>query len=113
MDPETLCLISLNAYHRISKDSFFRRILEAKDLEHTRNSLVFLGFSELSGLAKERKDYFIILKLIEQDVDGVYGMLSRGEKESFRGKIEKMKRETAKETLEEFEKYFTEEEGKI
>ncbi|UCC91244.1 MAG: hypothetical protein JSV39_02910, partial [Candidatus Aenigmatarchaeota archaeon] len=69
MNPETLCLISLNAYHRISRNSFFRRILEAKDLEHARNSLVFHGFSRLSEIAKENKDYFVILRLIERDID--------------------------------------------
>ena len=113
MDSETLCLVSLNAYHRISQDSFFRRILEAKDLESARNSLVFRGFSKLSGFAKESKDYLIILKLIESDVDGVYEMLRTGSTEKSREKFEKLKRETAKETLEEFEKYFTEEERKI
>ncbi len=113
MDSETLCLVSLNAYHRISQDSFFRRILEISDLESARNSLVFHGFSKLSELAKESKDYFLILKLIEQDVEGVYEMLSTGNIENFREKFEKLKRETAKETLEEFEKYFTEEERKI
>ncbi len=113
MDPERACLISLNAYHRISRDSFFRRILEAKDLEHAKNSLVFHGFSKLSGLAKESKDYFIILKMIESDIDGVYEMLKTGEIGELREKFEKLKSKTSKETLEEFEKYFLEEEKKI
>ncbi|MCK4336183.1 MAG: hypothetical protein KAW40_05685 [Candidatus Aenigmarchaeota archaeon] len=113
MDPETLCLISLNAYHRISPESFFRRTLEIPDLEHARNSLVFHGFSKLSELANESKDYFLILKLIEQDVEGVYEMLSTGNIEKFREKFEKLKSETGSENLEKFEKYFTEEKGKI
>ncbi|GAG30045.1 unnamed protein product [marine sediment metagenome] len=113
MDSETLCLVSLNAYHRISKDSFFRRVLEANELEPARNSFVFHGFSKLSELAKESKDYLIILKLIEQDVDGVYGMLGTGNIEKFREKFEKLKSETGSEILEKFEKHFIEEKKKI
>jgi hypothetical protein len=113
MDPENLCLISLNAYHRISKDSFFRRVLEANELEHARNSLVFHGFSKLSELAKESRDYLIILRLIEQDVDGVYEMLGTGNIEKFREKFEKLKSEIESGILEKFEKFFAEEEKKI
>ncbi len=113
MDSETLCFISLNAYYRIYPDSFFRRILETSDLEHAKNSLVFHGFSKLAGIAKERKDYFIILKLIENDVDGVYEMLRTGEMGSFGSKIEKLRWEIESEILRKFERYFIEEERRI
>jgi hypothetical protein len=113
MDFASVCLISLNAYHRIFPDSFFRRILEAKELEHVRNSLVFHGFSRLAGLAKERKDYFIILKIIEQDVDGIYEMLRTGRIEIFGAIIEKLRWEIESELLVKFERFFIEEEKKI
>ena len=113
MDHETLCLISLNAYHRISKDSFFRRPLRKDDVPLAKNTLVFLGFSELLHLSKERKDYFLILKTIENDVDGVYEMLKTGEKEKFEESFEKLKTGAKEETLNKFEKYFAEEEKKI
>jgi hypothetical protein len=113
MDPAGVCLVSLNAYHRIYPDSFFRRTLKKEDLEHARNSLVFLGFSKLHMLAKESKHYFIILKLIEQDVEGVCEMLLTEKTERLREKFEKIKNETKNEVLEKFKKYFAEEERKI
>jgi len=113
MDKEMECLVSLNAYHRIYPNSFFRRILEIPDLEHARNSLVFLGFSKLVPLTKEKKDYFIILKSIEQDVDGTYEMLGSGNNESFRKEFEKLKSGIEKGLLKKFEKYFIEEKKKV
>ena len=113
MDSASLCLVSLNAYHRIYPQSFFRRILEIKDLENVRNSLVFQGFGRLAGLAKEKKDYFVILKLIESNVDAVYQMLRTGRVEGFSNEIERSRWETDSETLNTFEKYLREEEAKL
>jgi len=113
MDSASVCLISLNAYHRIYPNSFFRRTLETSDLEHAKNSLVFLGFSKLHKIAKERRHYFIILKLIEQDVEGVCEMLLTEKTERLRKKFEKLKNEIKNEVLDKFKKYFAEEERKI
>lgn len=113
MDSENLCLISLNAYHRIYPKSFFRRTLETSDLKHAKNSLVFLGFSRLHKMAKEKKDYFLILKLIEHDVEGVFEMLLTEKMEGLQRKFEKLESETRNEVLEKFKKYFAEEERKI
>lgn len=113
MSSGSICLISLNAYHRMYPNSFFRRVLEAEDLEHARNSLVFHGFSKLVPLAKEKKDYLVILRLIEQDVDGVYDMLRTENIEMFRKNFEKMKSEIESGLLEKFEKFFAEEEKRI
>jgi hypothetical protein len=110
---ERVCLVSLNAYHRIRPDSFFRRILKASDLRVAKNSLVFLGFSKLFKLAKERRDYLIILKLIERDVDGIYEMLNGKDIERFQENFKKLRSETESEILDKFEKYLSEEEGKI
>ena len=113
MRAEIKCLISLNAYHKLYPNSFFRRPLRKDDVPLAKNTLVFLGFSELLHLSKERKDYFLILKTIENDVDGVYEMLKTGEKEKFEESFEKLKTGTKEESLNKFEKYFAEEEKKI
>jgi|GEM_PF-1780201 len=113
MDSASLCLVSLNAYHRISKDSFFRRILRKEDLGHAKNSLVFHGFSKLLGFARESKEYFIVLKLIEQNIDDICEMVYGGDAGDLREKFEKLKASTGKEILERFEKHFKEEKKKI
>jgi hypothetical protein len=113
MNSATLCLVSLNAYQRIYPNSFFRRPLRKEDLKPAGNSLVFLGFSELSGLARGTKDYFVILKLIEQNVNGVCEMIRTGKNEKFIAKFKRLKKETGKEIIEKFEKYFREEEKKV
>ena len=113
MDFESICLVSLNAYHRIYPDSFFRRSLRKEDLGHARHSLVLLGFSKLAGLAKENKDYFIILKIIESNVDGVYEMIRTGRTESIGIQIERLRWEIESELLERFERYFREEEMRV
>ncbi len=113
MRVELKCLISLNAYHKLYPNSFFRRLLQKDEILFAKNTLVFLGFSELLYLSRERKDYFLILKTIESDVDGVYEMLRTGEKKKLEERFEKLKTETKEETLNKFEKYFAEEEKKI
>lgn len=113
MDPDNACLISLNAYNRIYPDSFFRKPLKKKDLEFAKKTLVFKGFCKLSELAKEEKDYFLILRMIEHDVDGVYGMIATGDIESFREKFEELKSRTDKQILDKFHSYFNEEMKKL
>lgn len=79
MDFEIECLVSLNAYLRISPGSFFGRALKKSDIKNARDSLVFVGFRALAPLAKDRKDYFVILRLIEQDVEETYSLLISGD----------------------------------
>ncbi len=113
MDSDTLCMISLNAYHRIYPNSFFRRILRKDELEMARDSLVFLGFYRLLELAKEIKDYFLILRVIEQNVDEVCKMLWTGKGKVLRDKFKKLKTTADREVLDKFEECFAEEEKKI
>jgi len=113
MDPDTLCMVCLNAYYRIYPNSFFRRILRKDELEMARDSLVFLGFSRLAELAKETKDYYLILRLIEQNVDEVCELLWTGKSKVLRNKFEKLKTAADREVLDKFEECFAEEEKKI
>lgn len=110
---ERECVISLNAYLRIYPDSFFRRPLKSKDIKDAGNSLVFVGFSMLVPLAKDKKDYFAILKLIRQDVEDFFCMLASGDKKILACKFSDIKKTADKKMLEKFEKYFREEEKKI
>jgi hypothetical protein len=113
MDFERECLISLNAYSRLYPQSFFRRPLENKDLKNARNSLVFLGFCIVAPVASEKKDYFVILKMIEQDVEEFYCILMAGDKKRIFCRFEEVKKAADKKMLEKFGKFFSEEEKKF
>jgi hypothetical protein len=110
MKLEKACVYSLNAYNRLYPSSFFRRKLQEKDIKEAKKSIVFLGFCKLAHLAKEKKDYFVILKIIEQDVEGVCCMLMVSDDKQFSQKFLKAKKNADPKLLEKFEKYYKEEE---
>jgi len=110
MKLEKACVYSLNAYHRLYPGSFFGRKLKEKELKDAKKTIVFLGFCKLARLAKERKDYFVILRLIEQDVEGVCCLLMVSDDEQFSQKFLEARKNADPKMLEKFEKYYKEEE---
>lgn len=113
MSFERECVISLNAYLRIYPGSFFGRPLKAKEIKDACNSLVFVGFCMLAPLAKDRKDYCVILRLIQQDVEDFFCMLASGDRKILECKFSDTKKAVDAKKLEKFEKYYKEEESKI
>jgi hypothetical protein len=113
MDFEKECLISLNAYHRISPGSFFRRKLKKDEIKNARNSLVFVGFCRLAPLANAKKEYLVILKMIEQNIEEFYCMLASGDNKQLSCRFSDARKAASKKTMETFEKYFREEEKKV
>jgi hypothetical protein len=107
------CAISLNAYLHIYPDSFFGRQLKAKDIRNAGNALVFVGFGMIVPLAKNKKDYFVILKLIQRDVEDFFCMLASGDKKILACKFSDIKKTVDEKMLEKFEKYYGEEEKKL
>ncbi len=103
------CVVSLNAYHRISKESFFRRHMKPKEIELMKNTLVVRGFVLFRPLVSRAEDYFLVLKMIEGDVDGIYELLvseSRDKFETFLRRFEILKRETPENILRNFHENF-------
>lgn len=113
MDNGNLCLACLNAYHRIYPGSFFKRRLEAKEMEQARKSMVFIAFSELCGGAKDDKDCFFILRAIDKDPDRVYRMLMLNRDEQISRDMEGIRKSANKEDVDRFLKYLKEEKSKI
>ncbi|NIO22713.1 MAG: hypothetical protein GTN38_01645 [Candidatus Aenigmarchaeota archaeon] len=110
------CLVSLNAYNGINPDSFFRRPIEPKEIKLVKNTLVLRGFTMLRPLVSIAEDYLVVLKLIEQDVDGVYELLISESKEKlnpFLREFEKMKNEISKDVLKNFNQKFYQERKRL
>ncbi len=101
------CLAALNAYHEIKPNSFFRRKLKKEEMKHAENTLVVLGFIKLKVLTKDTSDFFVILKMIEDNVNDVFGLVI-GEKEidEFEIIFENEKRSIDKKDVEIFIKIF-------
>ena len=110
---EKECAISLNAYLRIFPESFFGRALKTSDIKNACNSLVFVGFGMLAPLAKSKKDYFVILRLVQQDVEDFFCMLASGDRKMLACKLEDARKVADGKTLEKFVKYYAEEEKKL
>ena len=113
MDAKKECLISLNAYHRLYPGSFFGRPLKAEEIRDAGNSLVFAGFGALAPLATEKKDFFVILRLIDQNVEDFFCMLASGDRKLFACRFADAKKAADSKTLEKFGKYYTEEKKKL
>jgi len=112
MKLEKACVYSLNAYNRLYPGSFFGRRLGQEEIKEAKKSIVFLGFCKLARLAKERKDYFVILRLIEEDVEGTCCMLMFDGYKEFSGRFIEARKNADPKMLEKFEKYYREEEKK-
>jgi hypothetical protein len=110
---EKECAIALNAYLRIYPGSFFGKPLKTSDLKDAGRSLVFMGFSTLAPLAKNKKEYCVILRLIQQDVEDFFCMLASGDGKILECKFTDAKKAADVKTLEKFGKYYAEEEKKF
>ncbi|NIO20445.1 MAG: hypothetical protein GTN76_06815 [Candidatus Aenigmarchaeota archaeon] len=114
MNDDECFLVSINAYHRINPDSFFRRSISEEDVDHLGNTLVFLGFNEFKEFAKSEKEYYVVLKLIEKNIERVCEFLFSGKKrENFQKVFEDLKKEVEEEVLNDFAKFFKEEMNKL
>lgn len=108
-----ICLASINAYHRIHPESFFKRELKASELEHARKTLVFVGFCEMFPFLGKEEDYYTALKMVDSDVDGFYEMIHKGEMENIKSELAGIKKKIDRKQLGEFKKYYKEEMKKI
>lgn len=113
MDAETVCFHSLNAYHKISPQSFFGKILRRDEIRHARDSLVFRAFCKAFPLAKSEEDYLVILKIIEDDVDGACELILTGNTGDIGKRMDRIKKELSEKTTGDFKKYFNEEKSRV
>jgi hypothetical protein len=110
---ERECAVSLNAYLRIYPGSFFGRPLNAKDVANAKSSLVFVGFCMLAPVAKDKKDYCAILRLVRDDVEDFFRMLASGDMKILECRLSDFRKAIDPATLRKFEKYYAEEDRKF